>query len=159
MRITLYAKLKFNLFERKKCMLKKITFFIAMGLLVGCAQQGFKIANCATTDWERLGMGDGAQGHLIEETFNHYKQQCKAEKVKVDFVAYKKGYKEGLKSFCNYHNGYKQGLKNREYHDNCASLPELEQEFLSGIAAGVKEATRIRMEQQNVRLEPDRQLF
>lgn len=82
--------------------MKKIilsTVIASLSLLQGCVQH-LSQAQCMTTNWYQVGMGDGAQGQAPRNLQSSI-QDCLKFQIIVDPNVYMKGYRQGLKQYCN----------------------------------------------------------
>ncbi|MDO6524301.1 DUF2799 domain-containing protein [Motilimonas sp. 1_MG-2023] len=116
-----------------------ITLF-TIGLLSACAnteQQNFATEN----NWYQVGTIDGQQGHL-EKSSNDLKKL--ASSGEINLADYKKGYQEGLDSYCELSNAYILGVTRQYYQGVCEDRPngwKFRENWISGrhsTAAGVR---------------------
>lgn len=110
----------------------------ALALLAGCATvpPEQRAAACAQTDWLRYGLNDGTLGVPASERAEAF-LDCQKVGQPADIAAYQQGRAEGLREYCTVEKGYEVGRQGRDYDRVCP--PELEPDFLQGLAQGRKE--------------------
>lgn len=106
---------------------------LAAALLAGCAS-GLPAVDCATLDWNALGLEDGKAGARPKK-FEERAGAC-AVKRSADVAAYDAGREEGLKTYCTSMGGFAAGRNGENYFGVCASDAELA--FFEGHALGAR---------------------
>lgn len=77
-------------------------------LLSSCSL--FKVRNCPTTDWEKIGKGDAYQGYAADAV-DRFDKACK-DAPPADFKSkYASGYKVGIKAYCTNLNLFEVGVQ------------------------------------------------
>nr|WP_159063710.1 DUF2799 domain-containing protein [Thaumasiovibrio occultus] len=94
----------------------KLLFVGAALLLSGCATMNKE--ECLSADWQLLGLTDGAKGYRLARLDEH-RSACAEYGVSPDPIAYRKGYDEGIVTYCTPANGYQQGLNGNNYYGQC----------------------------------------
>ena len=89
--------------------------FLPVLLLSGCA--ALSPEECATADWQGLGVKDGNQGR--PDRAADYLESCSKAKISFDLNAYRKGRAEGLQIYCQADNAIREGLAGRIYGGVC----------------------------------------
>ena len=90
-------------------------FLLSALLLSGCA--ALSPEECATADWQGLGVKDGNQGR--PDRAADYLESCSKAKISFDLNAYRKGRAEGLQIYCQPDNAIREGLAGRIYGGVC----------------------------------------
>ena len=78
---------------------------------------------CATANWELIGLGDGHNGYKVNRLDNH-REACAEHNVVPDAVAYNKGRNRGLLKYCRVSNGYEEGISGHTYEGVCPAKNE-----------------------------------
>lgn len=95
---------------------------MAAALLGSCAT--FSEEECQYSDWELIGQNDGLNGST-SGAFQRYVKECGRYGIAPDSVAYERGRKEGLKSYCTPQGVYEAGMRGRGSAAVCGYAPEL----------------------------------
>jgi hypothetical protein len=74
--------------------------------LAGCASMSE--SECRVADWARVGVADGARGER-DSRLADYAEDCGKIGVVPDAAAYRKGWDNGIASFCTATNGWREG--------------------------------------------------
>ncbi len=109
-------------------------YLLILFFFISCSSMDRK--TCLTTNWYGKGVEDArARG---EDEFEKYKRQCAEESVSIinSSQSYKKGFFEGLRSWCTFQNGFNQGLEGRRGTANCE---EVNPDFNRGFEEGFRE--------------------
>jgi hypothetical protein len=99
----------------------RIASVMALVALGGCASISGK--DCQKTDWYQRGQAEGQRG-ASSSIINEHAEACAKVKVVPDQSAWRAGYAEGVKSYCNANSGWNRGTLNETYHGACAGLDE-----------------------------------
>jgi hypothetical protein len=75
---------------------------------------------CVTADWQAVGYEDGSRGYNSSR-FSSHRKACAKHGVTADFPTYKKGYDQGVRSYCTPERGYSLGKKNKALPNICPS--------------------------------------
>jgi len=94
---------------------------LGAGVLLGCASMSE--SECKTADWYRRGMADGAAGQPESRLANHH-EACAKAGVVLDTAAWRRGWDEGLRSYCVPAVGWREGVAGRGYAGVCRGLDE-----------------------------------
>lgn len=105
---------------------------IAIIATTGCSLMSKK--DCLTSDWEKLGF-DAASSGKSSEQFNHLAQACEKYNIAANQVNFKKGYDNGLVTYCTFDSGLKRGSKGKSFKTMCD--PERFSQYKKGFLAGV----------------------
>jgi len=89
---------------------------LCFGALLGCASMSE--GECKTADWHRKGVADGSAG-LAETWLAHHHDACAKVGVAPDAAAWRRGWDEGLRSYCVPAVGWRQGLAGAGYGGVC----------------------------------------
>ncbi|GGY43165.1 DUF2799 domain-containing protein [Parvularcula lutaonensis] len=95
---------------------------MAAAVLASCAT--FSEEECQYSDWELVGQNDGANGSS-SGAFQRYVKECGRYGIRPDSVAYERGRKEGLKTYCTPQGVYEAGMRGRGSAAVCGNAPEL----------------------------------
>jgi hypothetical protein len=109
-------------------------YLILMFVLISCSSMDRK--TCLTTNWYEKGLVDARDRG--EDEFESYKRACAEESVSIFSKSqeYKKGFLEGLRSWCTFQNGFNQGL---EGHRGTANCEDVNPAFARGYEEGFRE--------------------
>ncbi|MFA7607106.1 MAG: DUF2799 domain-containing protein [Rhodocyclaceae bacterium] len=86
-------------------------------ILSGCAT--IPAEQCASMNWNALGMEDGRSGHAASRLDLH-RDACRKVQVEPDARAWESGRKAGLKQYCQLPNAIERGLARDEYEQVCS---------------------------------------
>lgn len=100
-------------------------------MLSGCSN--FQVLDCATTDWEALGVEDGAAG-ADPDALDHYRTVCDRQGTAMDLVAYGVGTAAGLRVYCVAETAFALGVGGDEAFTGCPS--DLSAAFAQAYADG-----------------------
>jgi hypothetical protein len=95
-------------------------------LLTACAG-GLSKEECQLADWRTIGYEDGVRG-LPQTRISGHRKACAEYGVALDLDAYRNGWREGVRSYCQPAKGYRLGRSGSRYNGVCP--PELEPAFL-----------------------------
>jgi hypothetical protein len=98
-----------------------IASLMALAALGGCASMSAK--DCQKTDWNQRGLADGRWG-ASSSIIKEHAEACAKVKVAPDESAWRAGYAEGVKSYCNANSGWNRGTLNESYRGACVGLDE-----------------------------------
>jgi hypothetical protein len=101
-------------------------------LVSGCAS-GLSKDECEIADWRSIGYEDGVQGRT-EARMGKHREACARHGVSLNFDAYRSGWDEGVRRYCQAGNGYQQGRRGKSYHGVCP--PDMEADFLQAYGEG-----------------------
>lgn len=101
-------------------------------LVSGCAS-GLSRDECKTADWRSIGYEDGVQGRT-EARIGKHREACAKHGVSLNFDAYRSGWDEGVRRYCQAGNGYHQGRGGKPYHGVCPA--DMEAHFLQAYREG-----------------------
>ncbi len=90
------------------------------GLLSGC--ESLSPAECATANWQQLGVQDGSRG--VADRAASYHESCSKAGVQVDLARYRAGRVQGLQSYCQLDNAVREGMAGRSYDGVCTGPGE-----------------------------------
>lgn len=101
-------------------------------LVAGCT--GFGQIDCQSADWALVGFEDGESGKPISD-IRDYQEACSDQASSMDLSAYKIGYEEGVRAYCQPENGFELGQNGVQYLVVCpADLSlDFQREYLDGI--------------------------
>lgn len=91
--------------------------------LSGCASMSE--SECKVADWLRIGQRDGAQGRPESRLADHA-EACGKVGIQPDAVQYRRGWDQGVASYCTPDVGWREGLAGRSYHGVCRGRGEAE---------------------------------
>jgi len=119
-------------------------------LLAAACASGGQRAQCAAINWEQLGRQDGEEGRPVTWIEKH-QDKCAGEGLLANTTLYRRGYEQGLQSYCTPTSGYRVGTFARTYENVCPD--DLEPAFLGGMNIGRKiHAVRVRQGEIDNRL-------
>ena len=101
-------------------------------LAAGCAS-GLSRDECNTADWRTIGYEDGVQGRS-EARISGHRKACARHGVGLNFDAYRSGWDEGVRRYCQLGNAYHQGRRGKAYSGVCPA--GMEGGFLQAYRAG-----------------------
>ncbi len=106
---------------------------LALALLIsGCASDLTK-EECQLVDWRTIGYEDGLKG-LPQTRISEHRKACAEHGVALNLDAYRSGWNEGVRSFCQPGTGYRLGRSGGRYTGVCPAA--LESGFLQAYAHG-----------------------
>lgn len=88
-------------------------------LLTGCAHR-LSEGECRTMDWHHEGMLDGNKG-LPASDLEKARKDCARFDLAINYDAYRKGWRQGLRSYCTPDTGYQRGAEGLHPIDYCPS--------------------------------------
>ncbi len=100
-----------------------LSFAITCIILTGC--QTISPEECKMADWYNRGANDGSEG-VKASVIQTYRSECAEAGVKVNSVEWRKGYEQGLRSYCTAENGYLVGSEGRNYYGVCQNSKFIE---------------------------------
>ncbi len=109
--------------------------FISVGLAVlvsGCAT-GLSKHECRIADWRSVGYEDGILGRSAARIGQH-REACAKYGVGLDFDAYRSGWDEGVRRYCQAGNAYREGRQGKSYNGICPA--DMETQFLQAYREG-----------------------
>ena len=112
---------------------KRVVTLVAFAALVAGCASGLSVEECNTADWRTIGYEDGVQGRS-EARISEHRQACAKHGVGLNFDAYRSGWDEGIKRYCQPGKGYSLGRRGRSYGGICPAL--LEAAFLQAYRQG-----------------------
>lgn len=89
--------------------------------LAGCASMNQD--ECRLADWYQRGVADGREGQSDGRIGDHRKA-CNKAGIAPDEAQWRRGWAEGVRSFCVPRIAWQQGLNNRSYNGACRDLDE-----------------------------------
>lgn len=98
-----------------------LTLIAAALLLAGC--ETMSEDQCRKADWYQKGLADGREG-WSESYVDAHRKACAKAGVTPDDRLWRRGWAEGVASFCVPRVAWRQGLNNRTYHGACRDLNE-----------------------------------
>ena len=122
-----------------------LTGMSIIAVLSGCASMNQ--SQCVQADWRMIGAEDGSRG-IASNNIGTYRKACAKHNVSPDLAEYRRGYQEGLASFCTEYMGFSKGRSGYNYSGVCPG--ELERDFLAGYRAG-KELYEVDREIRQIR--------
>jgi hypothetical protein len=106
---------------------------LALALLItGCAS-GLSKQECRLADWRTIGYEDGLQG-LPQSRIGGHRKACAEYGVALNLDAYRSGWDEGVRRYCQPGSGYRLGRSGVRYNGVCPA--GLEPGFLQAYASG-----------------------
>jgi hypothetical protein len=97
--------------------LRLSAFGLAVWALAGCAS--LSEAECLSGDWRVIGFQDGAEGQPPDRVGEH-SQACSRYGVAPSLDLWRRGYEDGLVSYCTRATGFRVGVTGSTYHGVCA---------------------------------------
>jgi hypothetical protein len=113
--------------------IRNISIPLLLAALLAACASGMSKDECQVADWHAIGYEDGARGRPVSRVGEHRKS-CAKHGMALDFEAYRYGWEDGLRHYCQPGNGYRQGRGGQGYAGVCP--PELEAEFLDAYGQG-----------------------
>ncbi|MGD8851905.1 MAG: DUF2799 domain-containing protein [Gammaproteobacteria bacterium] len=101
-------------------------------LLTACAG-GMSKEECQLADWRTIGYEDGVRG-LPQTQISGHRKACAGYGVALNLDAYRSGWEEGVRRYCQPGNGYRLGRSGGRYNGVCPT--ELEPAFLEAHGYG-----------------------
>jgi len=89
--------------------------------VAGCASMSE--SECKTADWYRKGLADGTAGRSDAYLAQHH-EACAKAGVTPDVAQWRRGWDEGLRSFCTPAVGWREGLAGHGYSGVCIGRNE-----------------------------------
>jgi len=99
-------------------------------LLAGC--ESLSPAECATADWQQLGVQDGSRGRADRAA--SYYESCAKAGIAVNVAVYRAGRNHGLQSYCQPANALNEGLAGNSYEGVCPAPMDQNFRNIHGIA-------------------------
>lgn len=96
---------------------------VPCALLVGCVSM--TPDDCRFADWYQRGLSDGRDGRSDDRIDDH-RRACAKAGIGVDVELWRRGWGEGVRSFCVPRVAWQQGLNNRSYSGACRHLDDAE---------------------------------
>jgi len=112
---------------------KRVSTIVTFVVLVSGCASGLSRDECNTADWRSIGYEDGVQGRK-EARIGTHRKACARHGVVLNFEAYRRGWDEGVRRYCQPGNGYHQGRRGKSYSGVCPA--QLETEFLQAYRQG-----------------------
>lgn len=109
------------------------TNLLVLGLLVSACASGLSKDECRVADWRAIGYEDGVQG-WPESRVGEHRKACAEHGIALNLDAYRNGWDDGVRRYCQPGNGYRQGRMGNQYAGVCPS--DLEAEFLHAYGHG-----------------------
>lgn len=129
---------------RPRAGLRAALAIAALGL-GGCAT--LNESQCRSADWYLLGSRDGADGYGSGRLESH-REACSEFGLAADDAAWRKGYEEGLQTYCTADNGYQVGRRGGSYGRVCPA--DIERDFVEAYDLG-RETREVEQELAQVR--------
>jgi hypothetical protein len=101
-------------------------------VMTGCAS-GLTKEECQLGDWRTIGYEDGLKG-LAQTRISEHRKDCAEHGVALNLDAYRSGWDEGVRRYCEPGNGYRQGRGGARYNGVCPAT--LEPGFLQAYSRG-----------------------
>jgi len=122
-------------------------------LLAGC--ESLSPAECATADWQQLGVQDGSRGRTDRAA--DYYESCAKAGIAVNVGVYRAGRAQGLQSYCQPANALNEGLAGNSYEGVCPAPMNQNFRNIHGIAWRDQDArktlARLQREQDQMQAE------
>jgi hypothetical protein len=127
---------------------KRVSTLVAFAVFASGCASGLSKDECNTADWRTIGYEDGVQGRS-EAQISRHRKACARHGVGLNFEAYRSGWDEGVRRYCQPGNGYHRGRRGKPYSGVCPA--QLEAGFLQAyregrelydLEAGVQRTTR-----------------
>jgi hypothetical protein len=103
-------------------------------VMAGCAS-GLSKEECQLADWRTIGYEDGMRG-FPQTRISEHRKSCAEHGVALNLDAYRAGWDEGVRSFCQPGNGYRLGRGGNRYTGVCPA--DLEPAFIEAHAYGLE---------------------
>jgi len=105
---------------------------IALALaLSGCAT--YTTDECASGDWNKIGLQDGRDGRTADR-FNRHGKACSLDRSEKSRALYMAGRNKGLALYCTSERGYREAALGQKYYGVCP--PETARLFSTGFQLG-----------------------
>ncbi|MFZ0467407.1 MAG: DUF2799 domain-containing protein [Thiogranum sp.] len=114
------------------CYARAIASLMLVAALSACAA-GLSKEECAAADWRAIGYEDGVRGQS-EARIAQHRKACAKHGVTLGLDAYRSGWEEGVRRYCQPGNGYHEGRTGKHYGGVCPG--DLEGAFLDAYRAG-----------------------
>lgn len=75
-------------------------------------------AECHNADWQLIGLEDALNGRTMSRIGDH-RSACAKHDVVPNQEKYRKGFDDGLQSYCTPANAYETGRRGKSYHNQC----------------------------------------
>ncbi|HEX6707798.1 MAG TPA: DUF2799 domain-containing protein [Albitalea sp.] len=98
-----------------------LALIVAVLALAGCASMSE--SECKTADWYRKGLADGTAGRS-DDTLARHHEACAKVGVAPNVAQWRRGWEEGLRSFCVPAVGWREGLAGHGYSGACRGPAE-----------------------------------
>lgn len=112
---------------------KRVSTLMALAVLASGCASGLSRDECNTVDWRTIGYEDGVQGRS-EAQISRHRKACARHGVGLNFEAYRSGWDEGVRRYCQPGNGYHRGRRGKSYSGVCPA--QLEAGFLQAYREG-----------------------
>ncbi|MCP3896626.1 DUF2799 domain-containing protein [Moraxella sp.] len=112
-----------------------LSAFVLALAMTGCAtkQPQLNVNDCATADWQTIGIKDGQNGYSAQRILSHQKT-CQAAGISPNRAAWEEGRQIGLQSYCTKSNAYEMGRRGYELTGVCDhNLEELHHANMMGL--------------------------
>ncbi len=113
--------------------LRRISIVVTLAGLISACASGMSKEECQVADWHAVGYEDGVQG-WPEARVGEHRRACAEHGMGLDFTAYRSGWDDGVRRYCQPGNGYRQGRSGNQYAGVCP--PEQEAAFLHAYGHG-----------------------
>ena len=114
------------------CYARAVASLVLAAALSACAA-GLSKEECAAADWRSIGYEDGVRGQS-EARIAQHRKACAKHGVTLELDAYRGGWEEGVRRYCQPGNGYHEGRTGKHYAGVCPG--DLEGAFLDAYRAG-----------------------
>jgi hypothetical protein len=112
---------------------KRVSTLVAFAVFASGCASGLSKDECNTADWRTIGYEDGVQGRS-EAQISRHRKACARHGVGLNFEAYRSGWDEGVRRYCQPGNGYHRGRRGKPYSGVCPA--QLEAGFLQAYREG-----------------------
>ena len=117
---------------------EKLLLFVLFALIFsGCSSME---KSCMGINWHEMGRQDSAKGLSFEETFSERQEICSLDPDSFHVKAYKNGFQDGAREYCNFKTGYIYGFSQLEKKVESCS-PEQKKIFFYGFKMGAYMST------------------
>lgn len=99
--------------------------------LSGCAT--YSTDECASGDWDKIGLLDGRDGRT-EDLFTRHGKACSLDRSEASRARYMAGRQKGLATYCTAVRGYREAALGQKYYGVCP--PETARIFTAGYQIG-----------------------
>lgn len=100
--------------------------------MVGCSS--LSQDQCLADDWETIGHRDGVRGKPDSAELLRHQKACGKHGVVPDSASYRRGWAEGVRSYCTPDNGFSEGRSGQRYNNVCPA--QLDAEFRAAFEDG-----------------------